>query len=114
MKLPNGERAVIPEAKLRDYLLSLSHQHGRHKAVFFGRLGFTQNRWQELATALRAHVERHEVEKAEESPFGMRYAVDGDLSTPIGRVVRVRTVWYVEHGEDFPRFVTAYPLEGGR
>jgi len=114
VKLPNGERAVIPEAKLRDYLLSPSHPHGRHKAVFFGRLGFSQERWQELASALRAHVERHEVARAEESPFGMRFAVDGDLSAPIGRGVRVRTVWYVERGEDFPRFVTAYPLGRGR
>jgi hypothetical protein len=114
VKLPNREMAVIPEAKLRDYLLSPTHPHGRHKAFFFGRLGFSQERWQELASALHAHTERHEVGKVEETAFGMRYAVDGDLSTPSGRVVRVRTVWYVERGEDFPRFVTAYPLEGGR
>lgn len=114
MKLPNRERAVIPEAKLREYLLSFTHAHGRHKAVFFGRCGFTQERWQELASALRAHVEIHDVGKLEETPFGTRYAVEGDLSTPVGRVVRVRTVWYVERGEDFPRFVTAYPLEARR
>lgn len=114
MKLPNRERAVIPEGKLRDYLLSPSHQHGRHKAFFFRRFGFTQERWQELASALRAHVERHEVGKVEESPFGMRYVVEGDFTTPVGRVVRVRTVWYMERGEDFPRFVTAYPLEAGQ
>jgi hypothetical protein len=71
-------------------------------------------RWEELASALRAHVERHEVGKVEESAFGRRLVVDGDLSTPTGRVVRVRTVWYVERHEDFLRFVTAYPLEGGR
>jgi hypothetical protein len=106
--------AVIPGAKLRDYLLSPTHPHGRHKAFFFGRLGFSQERWQELASALHAHTERHEVGKVEEAAFGMRYAVDGDLSTPSGGVVRVRTVRYVERGEDFPRFVTAYPLEGGR
>lgn len=111
MKLPNRERAVIPEAKLRDYLLSLSHPHGRHKAVFFGRLGFTGESWQELASALRTHAEIHEVKKVEETAFGTRYTVEGDLTTPVGRVVRVRAVWYVERGEDFPRFVTAYPLE---
>jgi len=53
--------AVIPEAKLPDYLLSPTHPHGRHKAFFFGRLGFSQERWQELASALHAHTERHEV-----------------------------------------------------
>lgn len=114
MKLPNAEMAVIPEAKLRNYLLSPTHPHGRHKAFVFGRLGFSQEHWQELASALRVHAERHEVGKVEESAFGVRYAVDGDLSTPSGRVVRVRTVWYVARGEDFARFVTAYPLEGGR
>lgn len=111
MKLPNRERAVIPEAKLRDYLLSLSHPHGRHKAVFFGRFGFIRERWRELASALRSHAEIHEVKKVEETAFGTRYTVEGDLTTPVGRVVRVRAVWYVERGEDFPRFVTAYPLE---
>ena len=114
MKLPNWESAVIPEAKLRDYLLSISHPHGRHKAVFFGRFGFTREHWQDLASALRAHAETHEVAKVEETPPGTRYTVEGNLSTPIGRVVRVRTVWYVERGENFPRFVTAYPLEAGR
>lgn len=114
MKLPNRERAVIPEAKIRDYLLSFTHAHGRHKAAFFGRFGFTRERWQELASALRHYVEIHDVGKIEETPFGTRYAVEGDLSTPGGRVVRVRTVWYVERGEDFPRFVTAYPLEAWR
>lgn len=114
MKLPNRESAVLPEAKLRDYLLSVSHPHGRHKAIFFGRFGFTRERWQELASALRAHAEAHEVAKVEETPLGTRYTVEGDLSTPVGRVVRVRTVWYVERGENFPRFVTAYPLEAGR
>jgi hypothetical protein len=111
VKLPEREKAVIPEPKLRDYLLSSSHPHGRHKAVFFGRFGFTRERWQELASALRAHADIHEVGRVEETPFGTRYTVEGDLTTPVGRVVRVRTVWYVERGEDFPRFVTAYPLE---
>lgn len=114
MKLPNWESVVIPEAKLRDYLLSISHPHGRHKAVFFARFGFTRERWEELVSALRAHAEGHEVAKVEETPFGTRYTVEGNLSTPVGRVVRVRTVWYVERGENFPRFVTAYPLEAGR
>jgi hypothetical protein len=114
VKLPNRESAVIPEAKLRDYLLSISHPHGRHKAAFFGRFGFTRERWEGLATALRVHAEAHEVLKVEVTPFGTRYTVEGELSTPVGRVVRVRTVWYVERGEDLLRFVIAYPLEAGR
>ena len=35
MKLPNGEKAVIEIAKLRDYCLSAAHPEGRHKARVF-------------------------------------------------------------------------------
>jgi hypothetical protein len=33
--LPNSERAIVDEAKVRDYLLSPSHPVGRFKAAFF-------------------------------------------------------------------------------
>jgi hypothetical protein len=39
VSLPEGSRAVIEPAKLRDYLLSSSHPVGRFKAVFFHALG---------------------------------------------------------------------------
>ena len=40
MKLPNGDLAVIPPAKLLDYLLSEAHPVGRSKALFFRAAGF--------------------------------------------------------------------------
>ena len=43
MRLPNGERAVVPIEKLRDYALNPAHSEGRHKAtVFRAVLNFTQ------------------------------------------------------------------------
>ncbi len=36
--------------------------------------------------------------------------VEGKLSTPDARDPLVRSVWFIEHGEDVPRFVTAYPM----
>lgn len=36
MKLPNGQKAVVDERKVREYLLSASHPVGRFKARFFG------------------------------------------------------------------------------
>jgi hypothetical protein len=42
MSLPNGERAIVEVAKLRDYCLSPTHPRGRHKArVFAASLGIT-------------------------------------------------------------------------
>ena len=39
MRLPNSDRAVVADAKVRDYLLSQSHPVGRFKSSFFVALG---------------------------------------------------------------------------
>jgi hypothetical protein len=36
--------------------------------------------------------------------------VDGEIETPAGRSVVIRTVWIVDHSQSAPRLVTAYPL----
>lgn len=41
--------------------------------------------WQDLADALRDHAARHDGTLAEQTPFGMRYAVEGWMQTPDGR-----------------------------
>ncbi|MFW6193616.1 MAG: DUF6883 domain-containing protein [Gemmatimonadota bacterium] len=40
---------------------------------------------------------------------GMKYVVDGELTTPDGRTARIRTVWIAQPGNPRPRLVTAYP-----
>jgi hypothetical protein len=47
----------------------------------------------------------------EASPFGTRYVIEGIISTPDGRAPFIRAVWFIETGEQIPRFVTAYPLQ---
>lgn len=37
--------------------------------------------------------------------------LDGELETPNGDMIQVRTVWIIENEDDVPRFVTAYPAE---
>jgi hypothetical protein len=99
-------------AKVVDYLLSTTHRDGRHKAVFFNGFGFAADNWQALADALIRHAGDHEVTKEEDSPFGVRYVVDGIMTMADGRDAIVRTVWFIDTGTDAPRFVTAYPLRG--
>jgi hypothetical protein len=41
VKDPDWEKAEIDPAKIRDYLLSLTHPVGRFKAPFFAALGYT-------------------------------------------------------------------------
>ena len=53
MVLPNGGRAVVDIAKLRDYCLSPDHPRGKHKArVFAAVLGLTADQTDVLRDAL--------------------------------------------------------------
>ena len=114
MKVPYLERREIPKRKIVNYLLDLTHPDGRGKAIFFMRFGFTLEKWEQLADALRTHAHEHEVAQVEQSPFGVRYVVEGSLNTADGRNPIVRSVWFVETDQDITRFVTAYALEVNR
>lgn len=113
MKLPDGEQAVVPPAKLGDYLLSETHPIGRAKAGFFRGVGFTAANADRLMEELLRIARTEEVSASVLSPHGVKYVIDGALPTPLGRVVRLRTVWISEPGLDRPRFVTAYPAPQG-
>lgn len=113
MRLPNQQKAIIPEAKIRGYLLSTSHPYGPYKAAFFKCFGFSTEYWELMDSALRAHAEQYDVVQVEDTEFGSRYVVEGPLGAPDGRAPTVRVVWFIEKGDDRPRLVTVYPLGGG-
>ena len=110
MKLPNADRAVVEREKITEYLLSPMHRHGRGKADFFRKFGFGDADWNGFASALLRHAAQHEVKKIEDSAFGRRYTVEGEMGTPDGRAPTIRSIWFILNGETIPRFVTAYPL----
>ena len=110
MKIPNAQAAYVERSKLTEYLLSTTHPVGRSKAVFFRTLGFADESVGGLEQGLVAIAKTKEVVDTERSEYGMKYTIDGPMDTPGGRVVRVRTVWIIGHGEERPRFITAYPL----
>ena len=114
MKLPDYERAVVPERKITAYLLSLTHRDGRSKGTFFMRFGFTIGDWETLANALLSHAADHDVAETEDTPFGTSYVIEGALMVPDGRSPQVRVVWFIDTGEHIPHLVTAYPLKGTR
>lgn len=108
-RLPNADRAIVPEAKIRRYLLDLTSEHGQSKARFFLAFGFTMEAWGDLAEALRAHAVRQEVAGERQTPFGTHYNVEGPVQTPDGRDPHIRSVWKIERGTTVPVLVTAYP-----
>lgn len=107
--LPNVERATIDPAKLRDYLLSATHPIGRFKARFFGALGFTPTRWDDLAAALRSQHLTQPVTQSTETVHGRKYIIRAILVGPNGQSADIVSVWFSPTGSDTPRFVTAYP-----
>jgi hypothetical protein len=78
--LPNPERAVVDEAKVRDYLLSPSHPVGRFKAAFFWALGFSADDWRSLSEALLTMGRTGEANEGQASPFGRKFEIRATLT----------------------------------
>ena len=113
MQIPNADRAVIDPAKLHGYLLSRNHPVGRFKAAFFLTLGSSSEGWRQLETDLRDQHLSQDATREERTRYGQKYAIRATLVGPSGSSAEVVSVWVVRTGEEFPRFLTAYP-EGGR
>jgi hypothetical protein len=110
-KLPNVERARVPDAKITEYLLDVEHEKGRGKALFFIHFGFSMAQWKMLAQALVDHAQQNTVARQVDTRFGTRYVIEGLIQTPSGRTPRVRVVWFIPKSAQDPQLVTAYPLE---
>ena len=108
-RLPHLDRAVVPEAKVVNYLLSVRHSSGRAKARFLEDYGFSAQDWRVLRDAVIAHVRGNDITASQRTRFGTRYEIDGPLPTPDGRAPIVRVVWFVEPQEGIPRLVTLVP-----
>lgn len=63
-----------------------------------------------LVAALLRHARDNEVTETEDTPHGIRYVVEGLMRAPDGSTLNVQSAWYIDPGDDAPRFVTAHPL----
>jgi hypothetical protein len=80
---------------------------GRFKAAVFAAAGYQRGNWAVLqADLLETALLQPSLEAG--TPFGQKFEVPAILHGP-SREIAVTVIWLVRHGEDFPRFVTAYP-----
>jgi hypothetical protein len=107
---PDFSAAVVDQGKVLNYLLSASHPAGRSRARFFAQMGFVRENWADLAAALVAQANRNSVALVANSPFGVKYTIDGEIESPNGSRAAIRTIWIVEPHIPVPRLITAYPL----
>lgn len=110
MKLPFKENAYIPKGKLTDYLLSETHPVGSSKAKFFRGLGFNETNVGKLAKSLLQIARTNDVNKIMEFFYGINYIIEGEIKTPSGKIVSIKTVWFTKTIKSRPSFVTAYPV----
>jgi len=114
VKLRNPHLAIVDRRKVVGYLLNSAHPRNGGKARFFEALGFSADAPEHFIAALHSVAATGDAVARTESVHGEKYVVDGLLPLHTekdpGRVVR--TVWLIEHGQDQPRLVTAYPRKG--
>ena len=94
-------------------MLSETHAVGKSKAEYFRSYGFDIGNTGQLTQGFLAIARNAQVAGSEESLYGTKFILDGELETPKGVMIRVRTIWIIEANQDIPRFVTAYPIESG-
>jgi len=106
--LPGAHAAVVPNGKVRDYLLAPAHPGNGGKAAFFNAFGFTAQNWAALRDALQRHPSLHLVVNVTANPWGTKYEVRCSLLSPDGRNPCVRSFWIVDSANGDPQLVTAY------
>ncbi len=73
----------------------------------------TPDTWRRLEADLRSQHLPHEATPEASAIYGQKYAIRARLENPAGVSADAVSVWVIRTGEEFPRFVTAYP-EGSR
>ena len=107
MKLTNSKNAFIAKEKILNYLLGEENSKG--KSAFFIFFGYFKDNFEDLATDLIKLASSGEVSETEQTKFGLKFIISGNIIALNGRSILMTSVWIIKNDEGFPRFVTAYP-----
>ena len=108
--MPGRENALVEDAKISGYLLNLQHPDGKGKANFFLKAGFHLDKIGDFKAFLLNHAMTHQVAKAEQTKFGTKYIIEGEVEMSDSFRFHLRTVWMVTIHSSQPKLITAYPL----
>ncbi|NCO42979.1 MAG: hypothetical protein COZ06_09105 [Armatimonadetes bacterium CG_4_10_14_3_um_filter_66_18] len=109
MTLPNADEAQTDTRKLTSYLLNAAHRRGGTKARLLVQFGHHREDWRRLESDIRASHLNAEVDATRQTSYGVRYEIRAPRNTPVGRPLRVRTVWQIDKGARAPRLLTLFP-----
>lgn len=105
VRLPNYQRAVILNDKVKNYLLHPGKSNG--KAAFFKALGYSMKDAKRFAGDIRRGLKEN---KALVYPANQHGRAVYNVIMNLGTSTRtpVLTVWQIDKGSNIPRLITAY------
>ena len=109
MEPPNRHLVDVPREKITHYPLNVNHPHGRGKAGLLPGKGYNENNVEALAGELVVIAQTQPVAESRQTPFGIDCVIYGFLSSPDGKELLVRTVWFIADDGIAPSLATAYP-----
>ncbi len=116
MKLPYRNRAFIPPEKINNYLLSLTHEDGKHKAIRFRKLGFSEANTSLFENALLKIAHANDVDSTSDMVdkktgkyFGKKYVIIGSIIGP-NETINIKTVWGILENQRKPYLITSNPF----
>ena len=105
MRLPAD--AIIATRKVTEYLLRWRPEDD--KSAFLAQAGYTVETSERLSTDIREQLLPLEAELVEETEYGPKYLIRGELVGPNGRPLRAVSIWMTEDATGETKFVTLYP-----
>ncbi|NER01007.1 MAG: hypothetical protein F6K30_30670 [Cyanothece sp. SIO2G6] len=103
-----SSEAVIPEAKLTQYLLIPLPKADKSK--FLAQAGYTLDNWQKLEEDLRTQVLSQLAELIETNRYGQKYCIRATITGENRVELPIKTIWMVT--ATTTRFVTLVPDKG--
>ena len=111
MDLPNRHLAFVPVEKITHYLLNVNHRRGWGKAQEFRKRGYNESNIDTMISDLIGVAQSQPVSEVEHTQFGTKYVIYGVIQPPIGGGLLILSVWQIDHGNNAPRLLSAYPRE---
>ena len=99
--------ALIPDAKIRDYLLVPLPEDD--KSGWLAGAGYRREEWKRLRDDIRSQLLTLPAVPDHTDPHGVRYVARGVLVGPSGLALRARCVWIRRAESGVVSFVTLVP-----
>ena len=111
LKLPNAEKAILPEPKFTKYLFDENSKSGYPKGrAFTDRLGYGMDNWQKLQKALKNGAPRYPAQYVDNNGYGDRYVQKMVLYGEKGTPANVIVAW-LKNADGTTKLTSAYIKE---